>query len=94
MMAKADQPNPWRYVHLGLDLAVAAVVFVGLGWLLDARFDTAPWGILIGTAVGLTVGLYLFIRQARRALAQSLERSRRGRDAHAGDDPDDDLTPP
>ena len=28
-MAKYDQPNPWRYFHMGLELAIAASQAIG-----------------------------------------------------------------
>ena len=76
-MAKYDQPNPWRYFHMGLELAIAAVVFAGIGWLIDGRLGTTPWGILIGAGIGFTTGMYLFVKQAKQAMARSLDRSQK-----------------
>ena len=39
-------------------LVGAVVLCGGLGYVLDSRYDTAPWLATSGLAVGLTAGLY------------------------------------
>lgn len=34
------------------------LVGAGLGYLIDANFRTAPWGIIAGTLLGFASGLY------------------------------------
>lgn len=52
-------------LHLGLDLAVAELVFLLLGWKLDSWLGTAPWLLLVGALVGMTVGFYSMWRRVR-----------------------------
>lgn len=67
----APQPsNPWRYFHLGLELAGAIVVLGLIGLWVDYRWGTGPWGVLIGVLVGAVGGMYLFIKDALRAIGQ------------------------
>lgn len=58
-------------LHGGVELVAAALLLGAVGWWLDGRYGTEPWGVLIGGGVGLTGGMYLFIKQALAANRQS-----------------------
>lgn len=92
-MSSTDRPNPWRYFHLGLELAIASVALALAGLYLDRRYGTAPWGLLIGATLGFSSGMYLFITQARAAMADSAAASRRRRHHHQ-DKRDENPDPP
>ena len=48
----------------GLQMA-AGIVFMGfLGYLLDRRWSTQPWLMVVGIFFGAAAGMYLFIRTA------------------------------
>jgi len=38
----------------------------GLGYLADSRWQTSPWGLLIGLLAGVGVGLYAVVMAANR----------------------------
>lgn len=69
-MPARDERNLWRYFGLGLELAVAALALGLVGWWVDREFGTAPWGVLIGAALGFAAGMYRFIQQALAALRE------------------------
>ena len=50
---------------MGIGLEIAAGVGLGLlvGWWLDGKFGWGPWGMIIGSMLGLAGGLYLLIKQ-------------------------------
>lgn len=75
-MARGEDnaPRPWQFAHIGLEFAGAAVVMALIGWWLDARFGTEPWLAVIGAAIGMTGGMYLFIKAALRANRSSAPR--------------------
>jgi len=50
------------YLGLGMQLAVAVLLFFFIGWWVDRTYETGPFGMLIGTAVGITGGMIKFIR--------------------------------
>jgi F0F1-type ATP synthase assembly protein I len=56
-----------RYSGLGLELAGAVALFTLLGWWIDGRFGTAPWGVLIGALLGMAGGMFNLVREAMRA---------------------------
>lgn len=85
-MPQPQQPNPWRYAHLGLELAGAIVVLALVGLWVDYRWQTGPWGVLVGVLFGAVGGLYLFIKDALAANRRSLADARAGRQAPAARD--------
>jgi F0F1-type ATP synthase assembly protein I len=47
-------------------LAVAIVVCLLMGWLLDRWLKTGPWLLVGGIVLGAVVGFYQFIRMMSR----------------------------
>ena len=46
----------------GLAIFFSVATFLGLGWLLDNYFGTAPWLLITGILLGSVGGFYQFIR--------------------------------
>ena len=65
----------WRYLHLGTEIAVLALLGAWLGRALDRRWGSEPWCMVGGVALGFTIGLYHLIRAA-----VSFEDQKRGRE--------------
>lgn len=72
-----DRPEmPWeREATIGRsgtamisEFTATMALFVGLGWWLDRQFATKPWLVLVGAALGLTVGIYRLAVGGARAL--------------------------
>lgn len=55
---------------MGFELAAAIVGLTLLGVWIDYRFKTGPVGVLVGAGIGVTGGLYNFIRAALRMAAE------------------------
>ena len=53
-----------RLAGLGVELAAAVGGACLLGYWIDRRLDTSPWGILILATIGVVGGLYNMIRQS------------------------------
>lgn len=49
---------------MGFELvgAIAGLTLVGYWW--DRHFETGPWGLIVGIALGLIGGMYNLIRQS------------------------------
>ena len=43
---------------IGINLAAGMVVFAGIGFCIDKKFQTGPWGLLTGIFLGLVYGAY------------------------------------
>jgi F0F1-type ATP synthase assembly protein I len=52
------------FLTLGLQLAIAVVVFFFLGRWVDSKLGTAPWCMLAGLALGIIGGFVQFFRTA------------------------------
>lgn len=55
--------SAWQYASEGTQLAVTLLIGVFAGYKFDQHKGTQPWGLLIGAALGLGLGLYGFLRQ-------------------------------
>lgn len=49
-------------LSVGWELASFSVLGVGLGYWLDKKFSSSPWGTLSGALFGIVIGLYRLIR--------------------------------
>jgi ATP synthase protein I len=74
----ADQRFPgWaRYSGIGLELAGAVGGLALVGYWIDGKFGTKPWGILAGVVIGLVGGLYNLIRESLAAVREGKSEDR------------------
>lgn len=56
---------------MGFELAAAVAGFTLVGYWVDRHYQTYPWGILIGLALGLIGGMYNLIRDSLAASRQA-----------------------
>jgi F0F1-type ATP synthase assembly protein I len=64
-----------------------------LGYWLDSRFGTQPWGLVAGVVVGMVGGLYNLVKQSLQAAREAGvedEAARRQNDSPAGPPEDGD----
>lgn len=60
-------PLGWlRMYALVFEFLAYLGVLGGLGWWLEQRYGWEPWGLFGGLLLGLTIGLYRMIREAKR----------------------------
>jgi F0F1-type ATP synthase assembly protein I len=75
----ADRFPGWvRYSGIGLELAGATAGLALLGYWIDSKFGTSPWGILIGVAIGIVGGLYNLIRESLTAVREAEDEDAKG----------------
>ena len=65
-MAEPQEPNPWKYAGVGLELVGVLLVLMWLGHLLDKKFQTDPWWMLTGALLAIVGGLYNLVKDALR----------------------------
>lgn len=58
----------WKWAGLGTEFAGAVALFCYLGYLVDRRYQTDPWGLVIGGGIGLLGGGYLLIKEGFRMM--------------------------
>jgi ATP synthase protein I len=55
---------------IGLQLAAAVLVGLGLGYLADRAVHTSPWFLLVGLLLGILVGGFGVVRMLRKELGR------------------------
>jgi F0F1-type ATP synthase assembly protein I len=83
MSADSRFPSWVRHSGVGLELAGATAGFALLGYWIDRRYETAPWGVLIGVVLGLVGGLYNLVRQSLQAVREARIEDQADADARA-----------
>jgi len=57
---KRETRRAWRelayYSSLGFSVALSIVIGLVAGVYVDRRFDSSPWGLLIGLVLGIAAG--------------------------------------
>jgi ATP synthase protein I len=65
-----DRKTPWmqalKHASVGIEMAVCIVLGWAIGSWLDARFETAPWLMLVFLLFGVAAGFKALIREARK----------------------------
>ncbi|HXE51856.1 MAG TPA: AtpZ/AtpI family protein [Tepidisphaeraceae bacterium] len=60
-------PAAWGLIGIGFEFLATICVMGAIGWYLDRRWNTFPWLLIAGCAVGFAGGLMMMIRAARQA---------------------------
>jgi F0F1-type ATP synthase assembly protein I len=71
MSADRRFPGWVRHSGVGLELAGATAGLAFVGYWIDFRFGTQPWGILGGVVIGLVGGLYNLVRESLQAVREA-----------------------
>jgi F0F1-type ATP synthase assembly protein I len=66
-----------RHASVGLEMGVAVAIGAFGGWWLDDRYGWTPWGLIIGTLVGVGAGIKALMRVVRDVQRESAEDDRR-----------------
>ena len=70
-MADRRFPGWVRYSGVGFELAGAVAGLALLGYWIDGRYGTTPWGILVGVIIGIVGGLYNLVRESLAAAREA-----------------------
>ena len=63
-----ELPAVGAFLTMGMSAAIIVAVFVVLGLWADRSWGTAPWGLLIGIALGTVAAVVSVVKQVRRFL--------------------------
>ena len=68
-----EQRLGWRMAGVGFQVASEVAAGTLLGWLFDLWRGTAPTGVIVGSIVGIAVGLWSLVRNSLK-LNRELDR--------------------
>ncbi len=69
-----DRHSGWiRYSGIGLELAGATAGMTLVGYWIDRRFGTGPWGMIGGVIIGIVGGLYNLVKESLAAIREAKE---------------------
>jgi ATP synthase protein I len=71
MAADRRFPGWVRYSGVGLELAGATAGLALVGYWIDGKFGTRPWGTVIGVVIGIVGGLYNLVRESLAAIREA-----------------------
>jgi F0F1-type ATP synthase assembly protein I len=71
MSADRRFPGWVRHSGVGLELAGATAGLALLGYWIDGKFGTSPWGILGGVIIGIVGGLYNMVKESLAAVREA-----------------------
>ncbi len=63
-----DAASWHRMAGIGVEFIVSVGVFAALGWWLDSKSGTSPWGLIAGCGLGFVGGLWNMVRAANRMM--------------------------
>src|SRR5678815_5534853 len=59
-----DQNTNWgSMAGVGLQIGVGVGLGCLVGWWLDNKYGWSPWGVVVGSMLGLASGMYLMIKE-------------------------------
>jgi F0F1-type ATP synthase assembly protein I len=70
-MTSRRYPGWVRHSGVGLELAGATAGLALIGYWVDGRFGTRPWGTVVGVVIGLVGGLYNLVRESLEAVREA-----------------------
>jgi ATP synthase protein I len=79
-MTSRRYPGWVRHSGVGLELAGATAGLALIGYWVDGRFGTRPWGTIVGVVIGLVGGLYNLVRESLEAVREAKAEDERARD--------------
>ena len=86
MSAERRFPGWVRHAGIGLELAGATAGLALIGYWIDGRFGTKPWGIVAGVVVGLVGGLYNMVRESLAAVREAQTEDKAASDEAANEE--------
>ncbi|EQA45986.1 putative F0F1-ATPase subunit [Leptospira broomii serovar Hurstbridge str. 5399] len=58
---KPKEASPWELAGLGMEFCFIVVGSIFIGNYLDSKFGFSPFGILGGSVIGFTYGIYYIL---------------------------------
>jgi F0F1-type ATP synthase assembly protein I len=66
-MPKEDDSNWAKFAASGLEIAAGVGLGALVGYWIDGKFHSSPWGMVAGSCLGFAAGIYLLFKDAIKA---------------------------
>ena len=63
---KVSQVSGLRYTGVGVQFMGEAGVVAALGWWIDTKLDSLPWGLVVGAMLGVTLATINLVKGLER----------------------------
>jgi F0F1-type ATP synthase assembly protein I len=64
----SNKDNGWgKVATVGFEVAAGAGIGAFAGTWVDRKWQIAPWGVLVGTLLGISAGMYILFKEAMKA---------------------------
>jgi F0F1-type ATP synthase assembly protein I len=54
----------YQIAGIGFEFIAAVLILGGIGWFVDGRAGTGPWGLIVGIGAGFALGLWMMVKAA------------------------------
>ena len=54
----------YQIAGIGFEFIAAVLIVGGIGWFVDSRAGTGPWGLIAGIGAGFALGLWMMVKAA------------------------------
>jgi F0F1-type ATP synthase assembly protein I len=71
MSADRRYPEWIKYSGIGLELAGATAGLALVGYWIDGRYGTGPWGVVGGLVIGIVGGMYNMVKESLQAVREA-----------------------
>ena len=75
---RGDALSGGEFAGIGVQFAMAILVFTGAGYWIDRRLGTSPWFLILGVFAGAAGGFYSMYRKITAAQRRDAERRSEG----------------
>ncbi|MEQ9266101.1 MAG: AtpZ/AtpI family protein [Balneolaceae bacterium] len=66
-MSNTGLPNKYKeYLGLGAEIALTLILPIALGYFLDGYLGVSPWGVLVGSIVGIILFFFTVFRISKK----------------------------
>ena len=62
------------YLNLGSQLTVTVLFLGGIGWLIDEKSGSEPWGLVVELLLGCAIGFYQFLKSLQQLLEKDKQK--------------------
>ena len=68
--------SQFKYMGIGFEFAGSVIILAAVGYFVDRHWNVGPWGVLIGSLVGIVTGMYVLLKETLKISKDQDKRDR------------------